>query len=69
MCSKGVDPMVFSYEPGDVAVVHPEASPVDVDSFLTTMGWSNVADDPIRIQLIFGGLFASTRPLVRHTIY
>ncbi|KAH9177529.1 riboflavin synthase domain-like protein [Lactarius sanguifluus] len=37
----------------DVAVVHPKASPVDVDSFLTTMGWSNVADDPIRMQHVF----------------
>lgn len=41
------------YDPGDVAVVHPKASPMDVDSFLTTMNWSNVADEPIRIQHMF----------------
>jgi sulfite reductase alpha subunit-like flavoprotein len=46
-----------SYDPGDVAVVHPKASPVDVDSFLTTMNWSNVADEPIRLQHVFEGLF------------
>ena len=57
---------IFSYEPGDVAVIHPEASPVDVYGFLTTMGWSNVADDPIWIQHIFEGLF-TFRPFVRHT--
>lgn len=43
----------LAYDPGDVAVVHPKASPVDVDSFLTTMSWTNVADDPIRIQHVF----------------
>ncbi|KAF8506798.1 riboflavin synthase domain-like protein [Russula emetica] len=43
----------LAYDPGDVAVIHPEASPIDVDTFLTTLGWSNVADDPIRIQYIF----------------
>ncbi|KAH9072831.1 riboflavin synthase domain-like protein, partial [Lactarius deliciosus] len=44
---------VLAYDPGDVAVVHPKASPVDVDSFLTTMGWSNVADDPIQMRHVF----------------
>lgn len=47
-----------SYDPGDVAVIHPEASPVDVDLFLTTLGWSNSADDPIRVQRVFEGLSA-----------
>ncbi|TFY74580.1 hypothetical protein EWM64_g9432 [Hericium alpestre] len=40
----------IAYEPGDVAVIHPEASPIDVDSFLTTVGWANDADQPIRIN-------------------
>ncbi|KAH8996771.1 riboflavin synthase domain-like protein [Lactarius akahatsu] len=44
---------VLAYDPGDVAVVHPKASLADVDSFLVTMGWSNVADDPIRMQHVF----------------
>ncbi|KAI0288475.1 riboflavin synthase domain-like protein [Russula brevipes] len=43
----------IAYDPGDVAVIHPEAFPVDVDSFLTRMGWSGAADDPIRIQPVF----------------
>jgi len=41
---------VIAYDPGDVAVIHPEAAPIDVEFFLTGMGWSNSADDPIRIQ-------------------
>ena len=49
----------YSYDPGDVAVVHPEASPIDVETFLTTLGWSNAADDPIRIQHVFEGSFTS----------
>ncbi|THH17031.1 hypothetical protein EW146_g3703 [Bondarzewia mesenterica] len=40
----------ISYEPGDVAVIHPEAMPDDVDAFLTIVGWGNIADDPIRIE-------------------
>ena len=52
-----------SYDPGDVAVVHPKASPVDVDSFLTTMGWSNVADDPILLHQVFEGSFTSANDL------
>jgi len=32
------------YNPGDVAVIHPEASPVEVESFLISMGWANSAD-------------------------
>ena len=56
---------IFSYEPGDVAVIHPEASSVDVSDFLTTMGWSNAADRPIWIQHIFEGVY-KFRPLVRY---
>jgi sulfite reductase alpha subunit-like flavoprotein len=55
----GIDPTVCSYDPGDVAVIHPEASPIDVETFLTTLGWSNAADDPIRIQRVFEGSFTS----------
>ncbi|KAF8479036.1 riboflavin synthase domain-like protein [Russula ochroleuca] len=43
----------IAYDPGDIAVIHPGAPPIDVDTFLTTLGWSNAADDPIRIQHIF----------------
>ena len=52
-----------SYDPGGVAVVHLKAS-VIVDSFLTTMGWSNVADDPIRMQHAFEGSFTSVNRAV-----
>ncbi|KAI0270505.1 riboflavin synthase domain-like protein [Gloeopeniophorella convolvens] len=43
----------ISYEPGDIAVIHPEANPSDVDAFLTMMRWAKIADDPIRIQHVF----------------
>ncbi|KAI0705984.1 riboflavin synthase domain-like protein [Cerioporus squamosus] len=38
------------YEPGDVAVIHPEATPADVESFLACIGYANTADDPVEIQ-------------------
>ncbi|KAI0632697.1 riboflavin synthase domain-like protein [Trametes polyzona] len=37
------------YSPGDVAVIHPEAIPADVESFLSTIGYANIADDPINV--------------------
>ncbi|KAH9921665.1 riboflavin synthase domain-like protein [Fomitopsis serialis] len=40
------------YEPGDVAVVHPEAQPADVDAFLVSVGFDSTADDPITITHI-----------------
>ncbi|KAH7924413.1 riboflavin synthase domain-like protein [Leucogyrophana mollusca] len=38
------------YEPGDVAVIHPVAEGPEVDSFLITMGWANIADDLFSIE-------------------
>lgn len=43
------------YEPGDVAVIHPEAMPADVESFLACIGFVNTADDPIEIEHILEG--------------
>ena len=40
-----------SYDPGDVAVVHPEIPSQDVDAFLSTMGWSNIADSLYTINI------------------
>ncbi|KAA1467026.1 riboflavin synthase domain-like protein [Dentipellis sp. KUC8613] len=42
----------ISYEPGDVAVIHPEALPEDVDAVLEALGWAGTedADAPIRIE-------------------
>ncbi|KAH9837670.1 riboflavin synthase domain-like protein [Rhodofomes roseus] len=37
------------YEPGDIAVVHPEAHPADVDAFLVSAGFDKAADDPITL--------------------
>ncbi|KAI9509000.1 riboflavin synthase domain-like protein [Russula earlei] len=54
----------IAYDPGDVAVIHPEASPIDVDSFLTRLGWSNSADDPFRIQHNFEGPLPGHLPRV-----
>ncbi|OBZ74519.1 NADPH-dependent diflavin oxidoreductase 1 [Grifola frondosa] len=46
------------YNPGDVAVIHPEAMPADVEAFLVSIGYTNTADYPIIIHRI---LEVSTR--------
>jgi hypothetical protein len=38
------------YNPGDVAVVHPLAAVSEVDLFLVTMGWENLADDMFTVE-------------------
>ena len=38
------------YDPGDVAVIHPNAEDGDVSEFLELMKWSDVADIPMDIQ-------------------
>jgi sulfite reductase alpha subunit-like flavoprotein len=50
-----VDSICLSYEPGDVAVIHPETPEADVESFLSSMGWENVADDSLAIESQFPG--------------
>ncbi|KAI0819807.1 riboflavin synthase domain-like protein, partial [Trametes gibbosa] len=40
----------IQYNPGDVAVIHPEAIKEDVESFLACIGYANLADDPIDVQ-------------------
>ncbi|KAG2064219.1 riboflavin synthase domain-like protein [Suillus decipiens] len=40
----------IKYNPGDVVVIHPCAVASEVDSFLVTMGWANVADDFFTIE-------------------
>jgi sulfite reductase alpha subunit-like flavoprotein len=42
--------ILFRYNPGDVAVIHPEVSSVEVESFLISMGWVNSADIPYQIE-------------------
>jgi len=44
-----------SYDPGDVAVIHPEIPSQDVDAFLSTMGWSNIADSLYTIDISLRG--------------
>ncbi|KIJ64288.1 hypothetical protein HYDPIDRAFT_133001 [Hydnomerulius pinastri MD-312] len=39
----------LDYRPGDVTVIHPIALDSEVDSFLVTMGWANIADEPFMI--------------------
>jgi hypothetical protein len=41
---------VTSYEPGDVAVIHPEALAGDVESLLVSLGWANIGDDRFEIR-------------------
>ncbi|KAJ8591222.1 riboflavin synthase domain-like protein, partial [Rhizopogon salebrosus TDB-379] len=40
----------IKYNPGDVAVVHPFAAVSEVDLFLVTMGWENLADDMFTVE-------------------
>ncbi|KAF8532599.1 riboflavin synthase domain-like protein [Gautieria morchelliformis] len=37
------------YQPGDVAVIYPEAPEEDVDQFLIQMGWANDADELLKL--------------------
>ncbi|KAI0052732.1 riboflavin synthase domain-like protein [Auriscalpium vulgare] len=41
------------YDPGDIAVIRPEASELDVEAFLMLMGWANTMDDPFNITHVF----------------
>ena len=45
----------ISYNPGDVAVIHPEILSKDVDSFLSTMGWSDIAGSLCTIGISLQG--------------
>ncbi|KAL5520238.1 hypothetical protein ACEPAG_9451 [Sanghuangporus baumii] len=38
------------YSPGDVAVIHPIQPSSDVDSFLSSMSWSDIADEEIYLS-------------------
>ena len=46
----------LDYEPGDVLTIFPKNFPQDVDHMISLMGWSDVADAPLR--------YVSTRPSV-----
>lgn len=39
-----------------MALIHPEASPADVEDFLNTLGFANAADDPMTIRPVFEGI-------------
>ncbi|KAF5341537.1 hypothetical protein D9758_012557 [Tetrapyrgos nigripes] len=38
------------FSPGDIAVIHPQTHPDDVEEFLSSMGWGNIADEPYEIE-------------------
>jgi hypothetical protein len=42
--------LIFRYEPGDVAIIHPYASDEEVFAFLSTMHWEDFADEPLSIE-------------------
>ena len=49
--------LIYRYDPGDVAVIHPVASFTDVQTFLSLMGWGDISDIPFSIeQNMFGAL-------------
>lgn len=53
--------MIYRYDPGDVAVIHPIASFTDVETFLGVMGWEDIADVPFALeQKMFGAFFIAT---------
>ncbi|KAF5381915.1 hypothetical protein D9757_007539 [Collybiopsis confluens] len=43
----------FEYAPGDVAVIHPIATADEVESFLSSRGWGNSADDVLEIEHVY----------------
>jgi hypothetical protein len=51
--------MCDRYQPGDVAIIHPRATDIDVESFLNSMGYANSADDLITIEHTMSGIFSS----------
>jgi len=56
-----------SYAPGDVAVIHPIASPSEVEAFLNAMNWGNIADRPFEIEHTMQGM-SSIPPFPRDII-
>ena len=58
--------LVFSYEPGDIAVIDPIVPAPDVDSFLINMGWANIADEPFKVTHIIPE--QSIPPRMPHTV-
>ncbi|KAK7029516.1 NAPDH-dependent diflavin reductase [Paramarasmius palmivorus] len=38
------------YEPGDVAIIHPRTNPDQVEEFLSSLGWGNVADTVFEVH-------------------
>ena len=58
LVADGVEFMRARYKPGDVAVIHAEALPSDVEAFLSCIGYANVADDPVTIHRVLDGRYA-----------
>lgn len=55
----------IQYEPGDVAVIHPIASFTEVQTFLSVMGWEDIADAPFAVeQRMFDQSLPSNLPKV-----
>ena len=48
------------YNPGDVPVIHPFAAASEVDSFLVTMGWANIAGDLFTVKHTTLGVICDT---------
>jgi len=44
------------YSPGDIAIIHPQTHPDDVEMFLSSMGWGNIADEPYLIERNYDGM-------------
>ncbi|KAI3614119.1 nadph dependent diflavin oxidoreductase 1 [Moniliophthora roreri] len=40
----------ITYEPGDVAIIHPRTNPDQVEEFLSSMSWGNISDTIFEIE-------------------
>ena len=54
----------LDYEAGDIAVVWPENSKEEVEIFLDTLHWTDIADTPLTITNIVSGIFPHLRYLI-----
>jgi len=69
---KSQDPALH-YEPGDVAVVYPQNHKEDVDIFLDTLHWTDIADQPLHITSANTsttplGTLSNSRSIDHHTL-
>ena len=59
--------LMYRYDPGDVAIIHPVASLTDLQAFLRVTGWEDIADVPFAVeQRMFGALRLASSLIIIH---